>query len=93
MSDNERKANECVIEESLMLDAILSKKKKDSGAVTGKCIDSPPGRTNVSFMIRSPILFQGEEVISIAITVMLKRSFPFHTASLEQLDSRYLTYI
>ena len=27
MSDNERKANECVIEESLMLDAILSKKK------------------------------------------------------------------
>ena len=27
MSDKERKANECVIEESLMLDAILSKKK------------------------------------------------------------------
>ena len=27
MSDNERKANECVIEESLMLDAVLSEKK------------------------------------------------------------------
>ena len=75
MSDNERKANECVIEESLMLDAILSK-EKNSEAVTGKCIDSPPGRRNVSFMIRSPILFQGEEVISIDITAMLKRSFP-----------------
>ena len=27
MSDSERKANECVIEESLMLDAVLSRKK------------------------------------------------------------------